>query len=629
MSFAYIDSQGKEVSIPGPDALRLRIELGAITDSTRFYDVAEDRWAAASEHEIYRQLKRDVAASQSADFSAGSVGGIDAGDEVSTDEADDLLDDPSHDAADEDLIDDPSHDAVDDDLIDDFEWAGEPEPDRSPSHAELDDDRPDEELDDDPPDAGLDEPGESPEPYFASELDADVLDQTVAGASSHDAEDDPSAEDMMWPEGATADELDEGMATFTLADPDASSTEGRDPGLEEGDEGPLGDENEPEDLGFDFGSVELELEEDEDEGEPGDDVAVAGTDSRSGMPDAEDEALAASVSDDGPDFGMVFEGGAPDDSFAADMEPDSDESDTDGAEPGSDDADRPADSAGAAEEGDASRQDPYHRTVRERRGPRSSPPRRGGGSGVTRTIAAVFVLVAVVGGAAWFMNGSDGEEADAAVVALPTLPSQLEPEFRQLAQNASNSMVAEFDSLPQRLALPDEPGPQWLSGPYLSGASRFTGVEQYWEDFDALLDAIVASEDDLWAAAWEEQLAQADLTADAEARIRERGMMGWAAAAPDRAVVQEQLRGVIDASLGLHRFLVDNESAITYDPSTGGGEGDPVLEVVTATPELGDEMWTGVGQITVALDALGYIQQVETEPLLDAVKARLVTVGIR
>ena len=38
MRFVYIDSQGREVPIPTVEALALRIELGAITEATRFYD---------------------------------------------------------------------------------------------------------------------------------------------------------------------------------------------------------------------------------------------------------------------------------------------------------------------------------------------------------------------------------------------------------------------------------------------------------------------------------------------------------------------------------------------------------------------------------------------------------------
>lgn len=61
MRFAYIDSQGNEVEIPSEDALRLRIELGAIVEGTSFFDGSSGRWAPAAEHEIFRRLKRDLA----------------------------------------------------------------------------------------------------------------------------------------------------------------------------------------------------------------------------------------------------------------------------------------------------------------------------------------------------------------------------------------------------------------------------------------------------------------------------------------------------------------------------------------------------------------------------------------
>jgi hypothetical protein len=60
MSFVYIDSQGREVNIPSVDAVRLRIELGAIKDQTRFLDQNTGKWAPAVEHEIYRTLKRQL-----------------------------------------------------------------------------------------------------------------------------------------------------------------------------------------------------------------------------------------------------------------------------------------------------------------------------------------------------------------------------------------------------------------------------------------------------------------------------------------------------------------------------------------------------------------------------------------
>src|SRR5262245_16729569 len=59
MRFVYIDTKGKEVPIPTVDALALRIELGAITETTRLFDEAANRWAPAGEHEVFRSLVRE------------------------------------------------------------------------------------------------------------------------------------------------------------------------------------------------------------------------------------------------------------------------------------------------------------------------------------------------------------------------------------------------------------------------------------------------------------------------------------------------------------------------------------------------------------------------------------------
>lgn len=696
MSFAYIDSQGKEVGIPGPDALRLRIELGAITDSTRFYDVAEDRWAAASDHEIYRQLKRDIESVQYGDFMSRSSGepevepeverdveseggptvrpgaGADADSglqsDVDPEAAADVDGRPAHEveggrdatsdsASDPDMPVSPDPPSADprDALIDDFEWAAEPEPAKGAAAA-----------------ADTPEADEPPDPYFGAELDADVLDQALSNRGSLLSPDTDESDPVMWPEGATAEELDMGMDTFTLADPDASSDiDGEDPPSDaafdiegettsDDDPGPesisevTAEDDVSDESGLDFGSAPLEVEEDQQWGEPDTEPDTEVGAEVDGVPYGEPEASTphdevsaglatgageadAPPTDDVPDFGMVFDGGAPRDRPEGEQE--RSRADVEEAASGSSsgaDGGRGSSEAAAVGEGadsseavDSGRYDPYDRTIPERRGPRSRRPRRsGGGSSAARVAAGVVTVVVVVAGA-WVVSGSGVGGPTEEEVVLPALPPELEPQLRELARNASSAMVAEFDSLPQRLALADQPGAQWLTGPYLSTASSFDGVRQYWERFDALLDAMIASEDDIWEAAWREQLAAAQLPAGAEAQLRERGTMGWAAAAADRRAVYGQLRGVIDASLDLHRFLVENESAITFDPSTGGGAGDPVLEVVTATPELGDEMWAGVGRITVALDAVGYIRQVETEPLLDAVTARLVAIGVR
>jgi hypothetical protein len=90
--------------------------------------------------------------------------------------------------------------------------------------------------------------------------------------------------------------------------------------------------------------------------------------------------------------------------------------------------------------------------------------------------------------------------------------------------------------------------------------------------------------------------------------------------------VYRQLRGVTEAALGLHRFLLANEGAIAFDAAGGG---DPVREAIPSTPELGRDMWARVDSITASLDALGALDQVTTERLMGLITAKLQTIPLR
>jgi hypothetical protein len=590
MSFAYIDSKGKEVQIPSADALRLRIELGAIRDATDFYDAAQDRWAPAGDHEIYRTLKREV--------DEASAGGFVA----------------------------PPPSALE---------ASAPPVDTTPS------------VDPTPPaePAPPEEPEPSPEPEFEFEgpLGSDDFDSDDFGfdteltlSDSFDAvppADDPFDEALPELGSGTGDgdDFDFGGEELTLAD-----TSDVERPREDSDPEP-------------FASADLEAPHEDGPGE-----GIELDDSVLGPEDAESpprwdvsadlaDTVVPEPDDDGPAFGMAFEGGDPDDTFepepaTVDEEPleieSSDMSSYDPAaapswieeEAGPDETFAAA-SAGAEEE---ERRDPYQRNIRRTSAP---PPRRevtpkGSGAGRFAAIAAVVVVLAAGGYLATQLGGGSEREGVEEVV-LPELPADLQPQLRALAQRASRRMVEAFDSLPARLALPESPGVQWLSGAYLAEVSRFGGIEAYWRDFGVLLERMIAEEDPLWRGFFEEEIVLANMTADNAAAVRDRGLAGWEASSTDRDIVYDQLRRVIETSLDLHAFLQANESEIEYTPAAAGRDRDPVLEAVPATEELGEEMWARVGEITNALDALGYLQQVETEPLFGVVKEKLVATGIR
>lgn len=608
MSFAYIDSQGKEVQIPSADALRLRIELGAIKDATEFYDAAQDRWAPARDHEIYRTLKREVEESSVTGFVAPPPS---------------TLEPPPPPP--------PAEEPV------------PPAPDPTPSAPDPTSPTPDQEAVADPRTGPAEEssadPREGPAEEFAIEEDVFgefTLDDLPEPGYDLGVDDDfGSADD---------DDFDFGGEGLTLAD----TTEAETPGVAGGTTGEAGvagggmsDADEPDtevdDLDLevsDFGVAgDADLEAPEAEATPRWDVSSDLADTADPTP-LEKE----------PDFGMAFEGGAADDEYDDDdgtdttVEPlDVESSDMSSYDPdagsswieeeaGADETFSRAGPGPLEEE----RRDPYERDIRRTSAP---PPRREvtpAGNGLGRLVAIVAVLAAVVAGG-FFVARNGGEDSAEAVeqIVLPELSAELQPQLRALAQRASRRTVAAFDSLPARVALPESPSIDWLSGEYLAQVSRYDAIEQYWNDLDALLQRMIAEEDALWTGAFEEEVEAANMSADNAGAVLERGLAGWEAAGADRDIVYEQLRRVIETSLDLHAFLRSNEAEIQYTPAAAGRDRDPVLEAVPSSEELGEEMWARVGAITNALDALGYLQQVETEPLLEVVKEKLVATGIR
>jgi hypothetical protein len=269
--------------------------------------------------------------------------------------------------------------------------------------------------------------------------------------------------------------------------------------------------------------------------------------------------------------------------------------------------------------------------------PRSAPPQRK----LTRArtpgaerIVGVAALVVVVGAALFFGwrfaapalgVGGFGEPE----IVLPPLEQELVPRMRQLAGRASGRMAQDMLTLPERAAIPGDPSEDWLAGIYLAGASGYPGIPAYWEAVAEWVAASRTAENALFREALQAQLDTANLAAsDAEA-IRDRALAGFQAAGSDRRIVYEQMQEVAERALVLHEFLVANEDQVTYEPAGSGVSRDPALEAVPATPALGDEMWEMVGSITNAMDALGYLDRIETERLLAVFLEKLEATAIR
>lgn len=547
MRFAYIDSQGNEVAIPSEDALRLRIELGAIVEGTSFFDEESGRWAPAGDHEVFRRLKRELAEKDHP--GPLSVGAL---------RPDPLGPPPTQ----------PSR----------------PTPPPAPASP--------------PPPAAAAPREPSPAPPEPPVAPADAPDASVdAGLSADD---------------------DEG---FDFGDFGALD-------LEEAGPVPARASSPSPDTPAPHYQVDQVPEAVEPEDDP---WTVPGRDPWAPELDAPGGPA--------PDMGSVGFGDEP--APAADVPP--------GRHPFDSDEEMPdwlKNDPEFGAEAPSGRSFPTREQVRVRYeqdhgGPAPSPstprpPRRvsgraSGGPPWGRIVAGV-AAAAVVGAGAWYVvtGGGDADGSGAApVVELPPISPSLEPVFREAAGQAMAATVDSLQGLPSRAAVPDEPHADWLAGSYMARAGEYGDVRLYWEALGRYVQIMRAREGELFRAALGAALDSVVLADDDRAAVVARSEAGFAAAAPDREGVYGQLRAVVDAALSLHLFLEQNQDAIDYEPADAGLSRDPILEAVPATEALGEEMWNQVAEITSALDALGYLDRVTTERLLDVFFGKLAAVEIR
>jgi hypothetical protein len=247
-------------------------------------------------------------------------------------------------------------------------------------------------------------------------------------------------------------------------------------------------------------------------------------------------------------------------------------------------------------------------------------------------LAGGVALLAGLGGAAWwFLGRSGGSAADdpsasSSPVLVPDIPVALEPRMEALSAEVRTESLAALRASHERADVPAEPPPRWLAGDYLANASRFGDVEAYWMSMERFLRTMQAAEDSIFAATLARRLGDEAPPADTARILEDRILAGFRATGRERGAVYIGARSVAQAALRLHTFLVENEGGIVYQP---GVSSDPVLEAVPSSAELGEEMWDRVGDITEAMDALGFLDKVTTARLVNAVVDRLAGIPLR
>jgi hypothetical protein len=593
MRFAYIDSQGNEVTIPSVDALALRIELGAINEDTELFDAQANVWGPAHTHEIFHTLSRDA---EDDGFVPPPVAPPPAASEPA--EAAPVADEIAAPPAEAEVVPESAPPA-EEEAVPSFDMA---------DGLQFDDEDPPQ--DESVVDGGADA-------TFA----ASAFDLAPAGG---DAPDEPTQEDA----GAPAD-MSFGDMGLDLASPPAAEAE-----AEESEES------------FDFGDFSGGFEFDEDDGEDEDeDQGPEGAVLDLDEPAAEEGGIGLASPMDfagGGAMGGGLELETPMSEFTAEdppawMEQDAGDSDEDTLV-----FDAPAASAGPTSSGpgeDESGEDdgpPMERPAAPTRS-RPSPPRRPKKKLPVGMILAVAGIAIVGGGGffAWQALGSGGgsdaddEEGGLPAVVIPEIPAELLPQMRDLADAALANMLDDLRGRSEDLDIPVQPRDEWLGGEYLGTASQFEDIEQFWLGIERFVDEVRSTDTDLFHAKYAEQVQAAELDEAVGDVLAERADSGFVAARDGRFEAYALMDDLVNAALDLHQFLLDNEIDIAYEPASAGMTRDPVLEAVPATEALGDEMWDLVNGITGALQDLGTLDRVTRERLFAVLFDRIRIAGIQ
>ena len=168
-----------------------------------------------------------------------------------------------------------------------------------------------------------------------------------------------------------------------------------------------------------------------------------------------------------------------------------------------------------------------------------------------------------------------------------------------------------------------------MGGNYLSNASQFEDIEQFWVGIERFVDDVRSTDAQLFHDKYVQQTEAARIAADTAAMLIERADSGFVAARDRRLEAYNLMDDLLNAALDLHLFLLDNEQLIAYEPATAGVSRDPVLEAVPSTEMLGEEMWGLVGGITDALAALGTLDRVTRERLFAVLFDRIRSASIQ
>lgn len=218
---------------------------------------------------------------------------------------------------------------------------------------------------------------------------------------------------------------------------------------------------------------------------------------------------------------------------------------------------------------------------------------------------------------AWFASlfapqGSDGSGGE--LLAAPAPPSpRAEAAAERVAQAVVTDLAGAFTHVLDEMEVPDEPPKAWLGGRYLSAASQYPELLDYWDAFRAAVQLLRAREAHAIVESLDHHLAGLESDEGPRSVVEKLALVELAEGAGRRASVYAVVEELAAAATELHAFLLRWEDRIRYDPASGTGASQaPVIEAVAEGEVLRVEFAAALDRVLEALEDTNGLEPMRT-----------------
>lgn len=185
-----------------------------------------------------------------------------------------------------------------------------------------------------------------------------------------------------------------------------------------------------------------------------------------------------------------------------------------------------------------------------------------------------------------------------------------------LAAASSEDLDAAMVRLRDSLGVPESPPEIWLRGRYLAAADSFPEVKAYWEALASYVSSMEELEEDLFRGYVRDRVRSLDMDPAPASRLTSRILDRYRDTAAGREAVYRDLSALTLQALTLHDTLAARSRDISYEPFDGTGlSRDPVIEAVAEDEALGERIWSRLDRVLDLLESLQGLRPVTTSQL--------------